>query len=270
MLLMQQQILSKYQPEINSLNNFSYYGASSSLSGSNGFCFNSDGSKIYVCRDGQIRQYSLSTNYDVTSTLTLDYTYVEPGFYQGIWINDTDDKLYVTINFISSIREIEMSTPNNLSTASTGDTTSFAYTGSDGFRSIQVVNNGYTVLMANGNANDGWSQFELTTPWSTSGGHTLIFQSTPRVPFDDTFIRAVQYSHSGACIIIAGTDTNIIVQKSLDSLFDSENYNEENNSSIDLSPYGSGNIKTCFMSPDNTKLYVYKDGTDLIYQFNFV
>lgn len=134
-----------------------------------GFIFNSDGTKFWSIDNGTdiIYQYSLSTAYDPT-TITYDSVSLSVASQvsdpTGIAINDTDDRLYVGGNGI--IQEYDLSTANDLSTASTGN--SFSIVG--GWKIFGLKRNAdgtkfWGTTDATGGGTDTMHEWDLSTPY---------------------------------------------------------------------------------------------------------
>lgn len=94
------------------------YDTSSEKTGPDGLEFNTDGSKIFVINDGDVYEYSLSTNYDL-STISFTTSFgLEDFENRGVTFNDNGNIMYATIGDDESVVKYELSTPFDVSTAS--------------------------------------------------------------------------------------------------------------------------------------------------------
>ena len=94
------------------------YDTSSEKTGPDGLEFNTDGSKLFMIAGGDIYEYSLSTNYDL-STISFTTSFgLEDFENRGVTFNDNGNIMYATIGDDESIVKYELSTPFDVSTAS--------------------------------------------------------------------------------------------------------------------------------------------------------
>lgn len=99
----------------------------SNANSEHGIALNTDGTKLYVAEytNDAIFEYELSTAFDISTASYVTSFGTASDFQQlgDIYINPNDDRLYVPDVAADVVREIVMSTPSDLSTASISSAT---------------------------------------------------------------------------------------------------------------------------------------------------
>ncbi|WP_462251751.1 T9SS type A sorting domain-containing protein [Ekhidna sp.] len=133
-----------------------------------GFNFNNDGSKIYLLDNttDAVYQYTLTTPFDVTGTVTLDgsYTVAEDGFPLSITFDASGNKMFITGTSADQISQYSLSTPFDvLSTVNFEGALSVASEETNPGR-IEFAKGG-TQLLLIGSRGDDITQYNLSAPF---------------------------------------------------------------------------------------------------------
>jgi hypothetical protein len=138
-----------------------------------GFAFNADGTKLYVSggANNYVYQYSVSTGWDLSSTVTYDNVSLNLTAYETnascLVFYPDGSKLFVFGSNDDSVQEFTLSTPYDLSTATyTRESGSLAAQDAT-YRAI-AFNPAGTKMYATGQANDLIHQYTLTTGYDVS------------------------------------------------------------------------------------------------------
>lgn len=137
-----------------------------------GLAFKDDGTAMYIADAGTdaIYQYSLSTGWDLGSTVTYDSVSLNISANEtavgGIIFGDNGSKLYITGSSDDSIRQYNLSTAWNISTASSVAVISTAslYPTTSG---IDISSDGKTLIICSG-ASYSVNAIKLDTAWDVS------------------------------------------------------------------------------------------------------
>lgn len=133
-----------------------------------GFNFNNDGSKMYLLDNttDAVYQYTLTTPFDVTGTVTLDgsYTVAEDGFPLSITFDASGNKMFITGTSADQIGQYSLSTPFDvLSTVNFEGALSVASEETNPNR-IEFAKGG-TQLLLIGSRGDDITQYNLSAPF---------------------------------------------------------------------------------------------------------
>jgi hypothetical protein len=176
----------------------------------NGFTFNDDGTRFYEVDRGtnQIRQFTLSTAYDLTTLPnTPDKTESSPdGFTQAITWKPDGTKFYTAENSGASgtrIRQLSVSTPYDIANYSIEDTATIT----DQMREVNFSLDGS--LMHAVNVFEEVKQFTLATPFEI-GTRTLDF-TLDTSPQTTGNIIGAQFNNIGTIYAQGSFDENVYV-----------------------------------------------------------
>ena len=159
-----------------------------------GFTFNSDGTKLFAIKDGNISEFALTTAYDI-STLneTATDTY-DPSITQlrSMCFNSDGTKLLVTRNHATDENVVQFSLATGY------DLSSINYDGGvalsiSNIRGLALSGDGTKMFISN-QATDRILQYSLATAFSVNDGVTLEGEFSP----DATSIRGLTFNDDGS------------------------------------------------------------------------
>lgn len=181
-----------------------------------GFRWNNNGTKFYVSEQGSdiIIQYSVSTAYDVGSTVTLDGTVDIPGTSnnQGIAWRTTDGlKVYVCGTSSDTIRQLDVPTAFDVTSGTNPLTedTNVAIRGLDIFWKTDG-----TRMYVVDNTNDSIEQRDASTPFdlTTLGSPPFAFDIQVDGGTAEGAPRGLTWKPDGTKVYVSGTNTGDIFQ----------------------------------------------------------
>lgn len=198
--------------------------------------FNDNGTKMFTsifgtaAGDDQVREYSLSTVYDVSTASfnsNLNVSSEQEGL-TGVTFNDDGTKMYIIGNNPAAISQYSLSTAFDISTAS--------YDGSSEELSVsaqQVTPTGLTFnndgsrlfiigLGSNfGGADDeAISEYDLSTNYDVSTGSFNGVSEELDVSGEDIFPTDLTFNDTGSLLFIVGATDDAVVEYSLPTVFD--------------------------------------------------
>jgi len=224
--------------------------------------FNNDGTKLYICADGdkRIHQYTLSTPYDI-STATYD-NYLDTsseGSPYGMTFNDDGTKLYVAEGTNDFIRVYNLSTPYDILTA-TYDSY-FNVSAQDTRIEDVKFNNDGTKMYVVGNGNDCIYEYNLSTPYDVS---TAVYNDNLYVGDEAADITGMAFNDDGTKLYISGSGYEKIHEYILSTPYDVSTavYSR----SLDVSSESTDTTGVAFSS-DGVKLFISDNGGDDIDEF---
>lgn len=213
--------LSTIAPLTDSVANWSYDSILTGQGNVSEITFKPDGTKLYVCASSTIKQYSLSTAWDL-STAVLDTTYTIPWdtATSGVYFNSDGSKLVTcgqtaVVSILPGVVANEdrawyatLSTPWDLaSTVTLVSTLRFA-AGDAGLPAAETAPMGIdfnidgTVMFMVGSTGDLVYQYTLTTPFDVSTG---TFLQSFSIAAEELTATAIQFNSTGTRMYIAGT-----------------------------------------------------------------
>ncbi|MEQ8811556.1 MAG: hypothetical protein RIE59_20975, partial [Imperialibacter sp.] len=179
-----------------------------------GLGFSSDGKTMFVIgyNSDEVQQYSLSTAYDITSTVTHLGAYnvsTETGTPSDIAFNDSGSKMYITAGRF--VFQYTLSTPfdvtNGLNVTYNG---SYSSSQDSNVKSMALNPQG-TKMFLLGSTSDAVYQYSLSTPYVVTSGVTYDGVSTS-VAQQETFPTGIAFNPDGNKFFITGDATNGILE----------------------------------------------------------
>lgn len=159
----------------NGIANYTY--TSNSYSASAGFnyssAYSSDGTKLYLNSAGDIRQYTLSTPFNISTATYSGKSFSIAGTSAyGIDFSTDGGNLYLSSRAYGSMRQYTMSTPWDISTASytTQSLNTTIVTGSTVLQDLSVATDGSAIFFAVQDGTKLVYKLSLSTPWDASTG----------------------------------------------------------------------------------------------------
>jgi 6-phosphogluconolactonase (cycloisomerase 2 family) len=160
--------------------------------------FNNDGTVLYVLgnSDGDIKEYTLSTPYDISTasfdSIVLDVSTQETGP-NSMLFNHDGTGLYVLGQSGEDINEYTLSTPYDISTASF-DSIALSVSGQEIYPTAMLFNHDSTRLYVAGYDGDDINEYTLGTPFTTGA---FALDVTGLDPFATYYVRAFTENVAG-------------------------------------------------------------------------
>ncbi|WP_068448552.1 YncE family protein [Polaribacter atrinae] len=214
--------------------------------------FNDIGSKFYVLgTDGiDVDEYTLSTNFDFTSTVTyLDSYKIETieKTTHDVLFNADGTKMYVAGDILNSVSQFSLSTPYDISTITFEDALSIS-SRETFIRGIQFNNIGDRFYIT-GSQSDDIEEYSVSTPFDLSSSVNHL--GSYNINSEDSNPSSFTFNNDGSLLFLLGNNTDRIIVYSLSTNFD-------------LSGIASGSIGSFSVNTDDdspTGLAFNNDGT---------
>ena len=236
-----------------------------------GIAFKSDGTKMYISGNtgDDVGQYSLSTAWDVSTASFDSVTFAlgTPGTLapQGLFFKPDGTKMYVPFASIGDVREYDLSTAWDLSTASYNSVfldMSSQMTGTGG---IYIKSDGLT-LFALDYVSDTIYKYTLTTAWDVSTGS--YSSDSFSVTSQDTTPYGLWFNDDGTKFIVAGDQNDSAYEYTMTTAWDITTASYSG-TSFNLASAGSTTAPTGItFKTDGTKMYSVMRGSDTVYQYS--
>jgi hypothetical protein len=249
----------------------SYDSVSFSLSsqGTNpeGGCFNSNGTKFFICNGSvgadAIYQYSVTTpftligaSYDSVSLSTQSQT---NSSIRDIFLGDNGTKLYAITNNGNTVYQYTLPNANTLTSASYASK-SFSVNSQDSFAwGLTFNESGTKMYILGGVANDIF-QYTLSTAWDVS---TASYDSSSYA-FSFANIKGITFTNSGDKLVAMSISTNLAYQYSLSTPYDLSTITYD---SITLNT-GSQDTSTRSFFIGGSKLIMVGGSNDSVFQYS--
>jgi hypothetical protein len=184
-----------------------------------GFAFNNDGTLLFIGGSAAdtIRAYKLTTPWDPsTVVLPAVSSFATTAFETGLasfLFSEDGYKLYISGTTQDRIRQVNLTTPWDLSTAVYSGIQSPTLATQDTLPTDFAVNKEGTVVFVLGQTGNSIYQYTLSTPWD----FTTLTYSNISYSFtaQDTAIRSFAVSKDGKTLMVGGITTDTIYQYSL-------------------------------------------------------
>lgn len=232
-----------------------------------------DGSKLYIQDSRTIRQFSLSSAFDIsTASLATSYTLTNGSETVGFVISDSGTKLFsVFPNGGSGPRAFvyNLSTAWDVSTASWNSGLNSYLPSSSGFyyhRGIAIKSDGSALYLAASNGTtSGVYKYTLGTAWNTASNVTYdgFFDFSAQ----DVNVEDVTFKSDGTKMFVAGNANDSIYEYDLSTAWDiaTASYTRGYSvSSQETSPLGVA------MSSTGEKMYVSGSAAGRVHQYNIL
>lgn len=228
-----------------------------------GLCFNNDGTKVYaVDQQGSIKQYSLSTPYDIST-----YTYDNISYGTGVTpfdvqFNNDGTKIFFSSYTSSGYRIYErtVATPYDLSSTITNvDYLNFFNTNIRGFSFTEDGTKLYVCTVSN----DRVAQYNLTTPFDVS---TATYVNYLDASSEDTGPEGVFIRNDGSQLFVSGITNDYVYVYDMSTAYDISTATYSNTSFYIGGQ--EGNASGLEFNPDGSKMYIVGTGSDTIYQYS--
>lgn len=225
---------------------------------------NDDGTTFYIggATDDEIKEYTLGTAYDFSSTVTLISSFAFPTAEitpHGIVFNSDGTKAFVAGDQLNIISEIALSTPYDLTTARL--TTGLYINGEQTQVRGLAFNNTGTTLYTIGNQNDEINGYDLSVAYDLTSTITTTSGSPWTITIEDTNPSDLFFNNDGTKLYVIGNNDDDINQYSLSPAYDIADavaanldvvfdLNGGSGLTIDTAPLGGA------FNDDGTKLFI--------------
>lgn len=185
-----------------------------------GIAFSNNGTKMYVTGEHDfIYQYSLTTPFDITSGVSLDFgslgVGVQEGFPTDLTFSNDGSKLFLLGTWGNEINQYSLTVPFDITSGASFDGHPFSVLDQEeNPRSIFFSPSG-TRLMIIGSLSDRVNQYTLTTPFDITSG--VSFEANHPVGSVDFGPNGVAFSADGNSLFFVGSVTDAIHQYILDN-----------------------------------------------------
>ena len=226
-----------------------------------GITFNNFGTKMYIvgAQGDDVNEYSVSTGFDLTSTVTFTNSFSVPQCPNptSVKFNINGKKMFVTGTGNSNVHEYALTSGFNLSTASFTQT--LVTNGRDDDNFGLDFNSDGTKMYITGNQNDRIYEYKLSTAFDIS---TATFTRDLYVNSIDDEPFGIEFSPDGKRLFIVGTKGNGVDEYRLQTAF-----NIATATHVGFVHTG-GNPSGIHISPDGTKMFIVGNQTDQVKEFS--
>jgi autotransporter-associated beta strand protein len=191
------------------------YNASGDVSFPTGLTFNSDGSKMFILDNAgnDVNEYTLSTGFDLSSTITLVKTLSissQENTPLGITFNNDGTKMFVAGDG-GDIHEYTVSNGFDLTSTVTFIDT-FSTVNEETFPTSVKFNTDGTTMFVTGVTSDSLIEYTLSSGFDVS---TASFTDKYNITSDDNYPTSLDFNDDGSKIFVAGDQNNNIREYSL-------------------------------------------------------
>jgi len=184
-----------------------------------GMYFRADGDKWYSIGYDGLREYDMSTTYDVGSSSIVNTFATRPTteYATTVWFKPDGTKAWMSENASNKpIRQIEFSTAWDVSTASyTGASANYTPAGSLTVKSLYFKDDGNTFYSLF--SNEDVRQFSMSTSWDVS---TASLVNTYSTTSQDSNPRGIDFNSNGTKYYIVGDTNNTVFEYSMSTAWD--------------------------------------------------
>jgi len=221
-----------------------------------GITFNNDGTKMFITgpQGDDVNEYTLSTGFDLTSTVTFvdSYAVTQCPNPTAVKFNTDGTKMFVTGTGNSNVHEYALTTGFDVSTASFTQTL-VTTVDNDNF-GLDFKDDG-TKMWITGNQNDKIYEYNLSSAFDIS---TATFNQDLSTQPHDFEPFGIEWSPDGTRLFIVGT-----IHNGVDLWYVSTPWDISTATHHEFYFVG-GNPSGIHISPDGTKMFIVGNQTDLV------
>jgi SpoU rRNA methylase family enzyme len=226
-----------------------------------GIAFNTDGSKMFIVgRDlGAVHEYTLSTNYDISTALFVDSFSIsgqetDP---QGMAFNTDGTKMFIVGTSGDDVNEYTLSTAFDVSTASFVD--AFSISAQETSPTDIAFSADGTAMFITGAGGEDVNKYTLSTGFDVS---TASYTNSYSVASQDTAPMGIAFNADGTKMFITGNDGNDVNEYTVSTPYDPATsatfVDSFSLASQDTTPSGIA------FNTDGTKMFIVgSDGDDI-------
>ena len=230
-----------------------------------GLYFRDDGKKFYVAGYtlDKVAEFDLYNPFDL-SNITLKNTFsvnAQEGVPLGVFFKDDGTKMYVIGNSSDRVREYDLSTAWDISTASYNGV-NFNTRSNDGNPQDIFFKPDGTRFYIVGNTNDKVYEYALSSAWDIS---TASLTQSFDISSQETFPSGIAFKTDGTIMYICGKEVDEINQYSLSTAWDVSTASFTNNVAVDTF---DGNPEAIVFKSDGSVMYLLGRSKDSIQAFD--
>lgn len=239
-----------------------------------GFSFSDDGTKVYVTAGYtayKINQFDVSTAWSISSinyASRVQISLPDKSVFGKVTPSSDGKRFYYTDQNSDTVHEIEVTTPWDLSTATSSSVRSFSVSSQTVDPRGIALGESDSKLFIMGNNNDTIFKYNLSffgeeysTPWSLS--NPSFAHKSPLLTSQESNPYGLDFKSDGTKLYVIGTSSSDILQYSLSTPFDVSTATYDNIATTGL--VGSG--YDLVFKRDGTKVFVI-DGRRYIEEYN--
>ena len=197
------------------------YSVSAKETALNAVAFNPDGTKMFITGSAsdKIHQYSLSTGFDLTSTVTFVKSSASITSQEGnpevILFNDDGTKIYITGRVSDAVHEYDLGSAYDVGSLTL--VTSFSMSSETDITEGMSFNDDGTKLFMNDLQFDKVFQYSLSTPYSFES--TVTLEGSFSIADQESHSQYVAFNDDGTKMYIVGNNGDDITEYSLSCAF---------------------------------------------------
>ena len=197
------------------------YSVSAKETALNAVAFNPDGTKMFITGSAsdKIHQYSLSTGFDLTSTVTFVKSSVSITAQEGnpevILFNDDGTKIYITGRVSDAVHEYDLGSAYDVGSLTL--VTSFSMSSETDITEGMSFNDDGTKLFMNDLQFDKVFQYSLSTAYSFES--TVTLEGSFSIADQESHSQYVAFNNDGTKMYIVGNNGDDITEYSLSCAF---------------------------------------------------
>jgi len=236
--------------------------------GPSGVFFKPDGTKFYITDNASdvIRQYSLSTAWDITTASegTTKSISAQDGKIHAVFFKPDGTKLFLLGQNNNKVFEFDLSTDWDSSTASYNNV-SFDFSTQETLPNALFFDASGTKMYMAGTNSDAVHQYGLSSAWDVS---SASFTQSFSVLSEDSKPTAISFRPDGKRMVISGNENDRVYQYSLTSAFDISTASYDN---VNISIVGQmTGPQGLFFKSDGTKMYALGFNNRLLRQYSTI
>ncbi len=240
---------------------------------STGMAFSNDGTRMFVVSTGissdndAVHQYTLSAAFDVSTATFVDSFSVasQDTVPRGLAFSADGTKMFVVGSFDNNINEYALTTPFDVSTATSAN--SFSVSSQDTLPADLAFSGDGTRMFVIGDLSGAVYEYTLTAPFDVSnvaGTSDVTFVDSFSVASEDILPRGLAFSGDGTKMFVVGGYNGAVYEYALTAPFDVSTATSANSFSVssqDQSPTGLA------FSADGTRIFVLGDNSKNVHQY---
>ena len=232
-----------------------------------GMTFNNDGTKMFLVgtQGNDITEYSLSTAYDVSTSIRSGEFAPSLGGLTGIAFNNNGTKVFLLSESTDKVHEYNLTTAFVVTSGVSFSQEKSVVAGDNCPTDLQFNNDGSKMYIL-GCRGDRVDEYDLSTPYdiSTAGSSPSRTQNTN---VSDSNPRAVVFSADGSKMFTIGLQNKSVREFSLSTPFNVTT--SSSNGTHDLTSV-DGQIRGMAFNGNGTKIYFAGQSNDKIYEYDLI
>jgi DNA-binding beta-propeller fold protein YncE len=236
------------------------------LGAAQGVFFKDDGTRMYVCNENVVNEYTLSTAWNIS---TSSFVYPTTNYFSvsgqesvptGLFFKSDGLKMYVIGSSGDDVNEYTLSTAWNISTASY--VRNFSVSTQDTSPQGVFFKPDGTAMYIAGDSSNSIHQYSLSTAWSLA---SVTFVRSFSVSAQEATPTGVFFKPDGLKMYVIGSASDNVREYTLSTAWDISSSTLTTSFSV-LSQ--SSNSTGIFFKDDGTKMYISTSIGDIIFEYN--